>query len=275
MNDTTSVPRSTQRIYVMGAAMVLVLLSAYTFPQIDHALNPSARTPGLISFLGVGLSVLALTAVLLFMGLRGVLPRSRLFLAAAFGYNALLVLIKFALGPIALYAVSEQHGYIILSTDGIGVGGLAFPGVAAITAILYASAFFILYAVYNSRLKSRLGVPVRIERSFITLFVSMFVIAVVGGVTVIGLIGFLEYALSFLQVAVLGVLLAVALIGAISLCATTFREATERAVLLRNVTLLSTFAWVGLAFIAAYHILWLVFVLTLVSLWPLKAFSVK
>jgi len=46
-------------------------------------------------------------------------------------------------------------------------------------------------------------------------------------------------------------------------------------VILRNVTVLSTFAWIGLAFIAAYHIVWLVFVLTLISLWPLKAVSAK
>jgi hypothetical protein len=45
--------------------------------------------------------------------------------------------------------------------------------------------------------------------------------------------------------------------------------------MLRNVSLLSTFAWTGLAFIAAYHILWLIFLLTLISLWPLRAYTVK
>ena len=103
----------------------------------------------------------------------------------------------------------------------------------------------------------------------------MFVLAVVGGVTVIGAFGFLEYAFSLLYVAMIGILIAVALIGAIVMCSVAFREATEQAVILRNVTVLSTFAWIGLAFIAAYHIVWLVFVLTLISLWPLKAVSAK
>jgi hypothetical protein len=103
----------------------------------------------------------------------------------------------------------------------------------------------------------------------------MFVIAVVGGVTVIGLFGFLEYLTSLFYVAVLGLLLALALLGAVVLCTAAFHEATEQAVLMRNVTVLSSFAWVGLAFIAAYHIVWLVFVLTLVSLWPLKSMSLK
>jgi predicted ATP-dependent Lon-type protease len=98
---------------------------------------------------------------------------------------------------------------------------------------------------------------------------------VVGGVTVIGAFGFLEYALSLVYVLTVGILIAVALIAAIVLCSVAFREATEQAVVLRNVTVLSVFAWVGLAFIAAYHIVWLVFVLTLISIWPLKAISAK
>jgi len=233
------------------------------------------HTPGVISFVGVGLSVLALTALLLFAGLRGVLPRTAVFLAAAFGYNALLILVKFGLGPLALYAVSERQGFWILNTDTGGLGIFAFPGLAAITGILYGTAFFILYAVHRSRLRKRLGIPIRFEGRFLTLFITMFVIAVVGGVTMVGLFGFLEYVLSLLYMATLGLVLAFALLGALVLCSVAFREATEQSVLMRNVALLSSFAWVGLAFIAVYHIVWLVFVLTLVSLWPLKSVSMK
>ncbi len=263
------------RIYVVGAVFVLALIAAWAFPKVDRAFNPGMHTPGLISFIGVGLSVLALTALLLFAGLRGVLPRSAVFLAAAFGYNALLILVKFGLGPLALYATSEGQGFVILNTDYSGLGFFALPGLAAITGILYGTAFFILYAFYHSRLRTRLGIPIRLERRVLTLFISMFVIAVVGGVTVIGFFGFLEYLFSLFYVALLGLLLALALLGALVLCSVAFREATEQAVLIRNVTVLSSFAWVGLAFIAAYHIVWLVFVLTLVSLWPLKSMSIK
>jgi hypothetical protein len=263
------------RIYFVGSVFVLALISAWAFPMLDRALNPGLQTPGLVSFVGVGLSVLVVTALLLFAGLRGVLPRTAVFLGAAFGYNALLILVKFGLGPLALYAASEGQGFVILNTGSNGLGVLAFPGLAAITAILYGTAFFLLYAFFHSRLRTRLGIPIRLERRFLTLFITMFVIAVVGGVTVIGLFGFLEYLTSLFYVAVLGLLLALALLGALVLCTVAFHEATEQAVLMRNVTVLSSFAWVGLAFIAAYHIVWLVFVLTLVSLWPLKSMSLK
>jgi hypothetical protein len=98
----------------------------------------------------------------------------------------------------------------------------------------------------------------------------MFTLAVVGAVTTIGLLGFFEYTLTIAFAGVLGVLIAIALMGAVVLCSVAFKEASDQAVLMRNVAVLSTFAWIGLAFIAAYHILWLIFLLTLISLWPLR-----
>jgi hypothetical protein len=270
--SATAVRPRAQRIYAAAGVFALALIAGFVFPQLDRAVNPDATRPGVITFLGVGLAVLTLTGLMLFVGLRGVLPRTAVFFAAALGYNALLILVKFALGPLGLYAASVGQGFWILSDIG---GYLAFPGLAAITAILYAGAFFILYLFFRSDLRRRLGVPVRFEQRFVVLLLVMFMVAVVGGVTVIGAFGFLEYALSLVYVLTVGILIAVALITAIVLCSVAFREATEQAVMLRNVTVLSTFAWIGLAFIAAYHVVWLVFVLTLISIWPLKAISAK
>ena len=151
---------------------------------------------------------------------------------------------------------------------------LAYPGLAAIAAVLYGGAFFFIYLVFRYRLQWRLGIKVGFERRVIQLFVMMFVLAVVGGVTVIGLAGFIEYTLTIAFEGVLGALIGLALIGAVALCSLAFAEAEAQSVMLRNTTLLSTFAWIGLAFIAAYHILWLVFVLTLISIWPLRAYTI-
>lgn len=258
------------RIYVVGGVFLLALAAAWGFPQLDRALNPSSANPGLISFLGVGLSVLTLTVLLLFAGLRAILPRTGVFLAAAFGYNALLVLVKFGLGPLSLYAANESGGGFFVLTN-----QLAYPGLAAITAVLYGMAFVVLYAIFHSRLQRKLGISVALEARVVQLVVIMFILAVVGGITLIGLGGFLEYASSVLFASVIGILIAIALVGAVILCAVAFREARDEAVMLRNVSLFTTFAWVGLAFIAAYHILWLVFLLTLVSLWPLRAWNGK
>ena len=273
MATTAAVPTARRAYVTAGGILVAALAVAYVFPQLDKAANPTSTQPGVITFLGVGLSILALTAIMLFAGLRGQLPRTAIFLFSAFGYNALVVVVKFALGPGGLYAANKGEGFWILAGEGSDL--LAFPGVAAITAILYAGAFFFIYLWWRSDLRRRLGIPVRLESRFIVLLVVMFIIAVTGGLTVIGAFGFLEYAFSLVYDLGIGVLIAVALLAAIVLCSVAFREATEQAVLMRNVAVLSTLAWVGLAFIAAYHVVWLVFVLTLVSIWPLKTISAK
>jgi hypothetical protein len=257
------------RVSIALGGFLLAVFAAWGFPRLDHAVNPGSIQPGLISFLGVGLAVLALTALLLFAGVRGILPKTVVFVVAALGYNALLIAVKFSLSPAVLYAVQpfSTEGFLNVSN------ALTFPGLAAVAALLYGGAFFALYAIFHSRLQRRLGVTVALERRLVELFVVMFILAVVGGTTLVGLLGFVEYSLTIVFATVLGLAVAFALLGAILLCTLAFNEATEQAILLRDVSLLSTFAWVGLAFIAAYHILWLVFLLTLISLWPLRTFT--
>lgn len=262
--------------WIVAAVVVLAFVAAFGFPFLDRNLNPGATTPSVISFLGVGLAVLALTLVMLFAGLRGVLPRSGVFLGAMLGYNALLVLAKFGLGPLALYIQSENNGFFVLASGpGNVISFIAFPALAAITALLYALAFLLLYLYFRSSLRRRLGINPRIESGFTGLLIAMFAIGGVAAISLVGLYGLLEYLVSFLVVPILAGLLALALLAALVLCGVAFREANEQAVLMRDVTLLSSFAWIGLAFIAAYHILWLVFILTLIALFPLKAMNVK
>jgi hypothetical protein len=274
-------PATASWIALLGGFVVLGALAAWLSPVLDHALNPSATQPGVISFLGVGLTALALTALLLFYGLRRLLPRTGIFLGAAFGYNAILIAVKLGIGPITIYAQNNYYRAHALPKGAMGedpgfrylTDPSAYPFLAAIMALLYAGGFLFLYLIFHGRLRARLGLPIRLETRVLQLFVAMFVLAVVGGISATGLLGFLEYAGNVVFAGTAGLLIAGALIAAIALCSVAFYEASEQAALLRNVTLLSTFAWIGLAFIAAYHILWVVFLLTLISLWPLKPWA--
>lgn len=275
-------PRFTVAAVAWLAWLVVIgCLVAASAPGIDHALNPSATRPGLISFLGVGLTVLAMTMVLLLFGLRGMLPRTAVFAGAAIGYNALLIAVKLGLGPIAIYAQNDYYRTHALPAGQYGedpgfrflTSAWAYPGLAAMMAILYGGAFFILYILFVSRLQRKLGIPVALERRAVQLLIVMFCLAVAGAITVFGLLGFLEYAFSIVYAGAVALLIAVALVGAIALCSVAFRDAAEQAAAVRNVAALSTFAWIGLAFIAAYHIIWVVFLLTLISTWPLKPWA--
>jgi hypothetical protein len=63
---------------------------------------------------------------------------------------------------------------------------------------------------------------------------------------------------------------ALALAGAGSLAAISLNSVTERAEAVGDVVLLVTFFWVALYFIAIYHVLWVVYILALTALWPLR-----
>jgi hypothetical protein len=54
-----------------------------------------------------------------------------------------------------------------------------------------------------------------------------------------------------------------------------FRSAAERAQILGDAAVFVSFFWVGLAFLALYHALWVVYILVLTSIWPLKVVSAK
>ena len=243
-------------------------------PLIDRLANPGARQPGVITYLGVGLAVVMLTAVLLFAGLREVLPRSGVFAAAFLSYNALLITVKFVVAPVSLYRIAGDQGLSVLGSDAGGFGYIGFPLVTAMTAAAYGTAFFLLSLYYRSRLRTHLGIPVRFETGFVGLYLAMFLLGVAAAIS-LGWLAGLDYLVALLYASALALLLAFALVGALVLCGVAFNEATVQAALLRNVTLFSSFTWIGLAFIAAYHVLWLVFVLVIITIWPLKSLSVK
>jgi hypothetical protein len=39
---------------------------------------------------------------------------------------------------------------------------------------------------------------------------------------------------------------------------------------MRDIAILSSFAWVGLSLLLMYHVVWVIFTAILVSIWPLK-----
>jgi len=263
--------RARPNLAPQALVFVVAIGAAGLFPYLDRLANPSSDQPGLISYLGVGLSVLALTGVLLYAGLVGRLPRTMIFTGAVLGYSALLLLVKFVLAPMAVYGQAERSGLAFLGTTNGGLGYIVFPVLTAITAMLYSVAFWILAMVFRSRLRRRLGIPLRMERRFATLMIAVFTLGLVGGATGFGLLGFLEYGLALVLTGGIAVLIAIALLGALILCSAAFQEAEAQTLMLRDVTLFTGFAWVGLAFIAAYHVIWLVFILVVVTLWPTKS----
>jgi hypothetical protein len=72
-----------------------------------------------------------------------------------------------------------------------------------------------------------------------------------------------------------GAAIALALVLAAVLAYKAFDEVEKRAVRLGDATLLAGFFWLGLALILLYHVMWIVFFLTLVSIWPFRTYTPK
>jgi hypothetical protein len=86
--------------------------------------------------------------------------------------------------------------------------------------------------------------------------------------------GGLDY-LDFVFSSSVSLLIALALAGATALAALTFDATARRAHMLGDATLYMSVFWLGLYFLALYHVLWVVYVLVLTSIWPLKVVTPK
>ena len=73
----------------------------------------------------------------------------------------------------------------------------------------------------------------------------------------------------------LSFLIAVILACATAFAAMTFNSAADRARLVGDASVFVSFFWVGLYFLALYHVLWVVYVLVLTAIWPLKVVTPK
>ena len=81
--------------------------------------------------------------------------------------------------------------------------------------------------------------------------------------------------LDFVFTSSLSLMIGIVLACATALAAAAFNSAAERARLVGDASLFMSFYWIGLYFLALYHVLWVVYVLVLTSLWPLKVVTPK
>jgi hypothetical protein len=82
---------------------------------------------------------------------------------------------------------------------------------------------------------------------------------------------YLSFALTGLEAGAL----TVALFVATMLVGFAFRDASARARALGKSSMYVTVAWVAIAFVLVFHVLWIVFLLAVVAIWPLRTVTPK
>ena len=255
-----------------GAAVVATVPRLFIGPE----------GPRFAVFLVAGLTVIVLTA-----GLFGYIYRlgmgfGRTVLVLAAGYNALIAAVKLGLAPAALYQANREQ--VFDSSMGDPNSLWFYLGVGAGVLLLYLLVFGVMYRVFRRRFRRRSltsGAPPRQRGRWSRKYV------------VIGVVACVAFAASFLWVfpafyvglpalsylvyifSTFGAAITLALILAAVLAYRTFDEVEKRAVRLGDATLLASFFWLGLALILLYHVMWVVFLLTLVSIWPFRTYTPK
>ncbi len=235
--------------------------------------------PGFVIFLVAGVAVIVLTA-----GLFGFIDRlgmgfGRTVLVLAAGYNALIAVVKLGLAPAALYRANSVEPFDASVQDPNSL--IYYLAVGFGVLLLYVLVFGVMYRLFRRRfrrrsLSSEAPRDRRVPGKVLVIVVAVVALAVsflwVAPLLYVGLptLSYLAYIFS-----TFGVAIALALVLAAFLAYRTFDEVEKQAVRLGDATLLATFFWLGLALIVLYHVMWVVFLLTLVSIWPFQTYTPK
>jgi hypothetical protein len=261
------------KLIVAGALSIAVVT------LVPHSVASGADVPPAGMLLVTATIVGIVCAVLLFWGLHSDLGLPAKTAVYAVVFNVLVVLVKLGLAPRGFYEVNQVH--TIDSTFSID-NGLMATLAAGVVFFLYLGVYVILYRFFRARIEHLAPTdPVpRLPggRKIVTGVIVLTVLLVASGgallLVLIPLTAGVEY-LDFVFSSSLSVLIAVILACATALAALAFSSASDRARLVGDASLFMSFFWVGLSFLALYHVLWVVYVLVLTSIWPLKVVTPK
>lgn len=267
----------------------LSFLAIWFIPRIDKALFPGSEVPGVVTILGVGLAITLFVVAILYFAIKNSLNIPGQFLLFAVLYNVLVVIVKFSLAPYSLYVANQSRTFNSFFSAFEGSGGanpLILSAMTALVFLLYFVVFLGIYLYFKRKLSRELRAtdPQAIlapkhkgHKVLVVIGLALLVgiIILAGGSAIfmfpLFFAGFpaLEY-LGYVFSTWVSLFMALALIGAIYFVTGAFKSAREQALVLRDVSVLVSFFWIGAAFLFIYHALWVVYLLVLTALWPLR-----
>jgi hypothetical protein len=273
LRDASATPTLVLKLVVAG------LLSLGVVAIVPHTVSTADSLPPVGMLLTTATVVAVICGVLLFWGLRSDLGLPATVAVYAVVFNVLVIGVKLVLGPRGYYEVNQTKD--IDSTFAINESIMALFAAVFVFA-LYAAAYLVLYRVFRAKVahlspKDPLAVRLTGRKVVITVIVLTILIVATGGALLLvffPLIAGLEY-LDFVFSSSLSLLIAVMLACATAFAGLTFSSAADRARLVGDASVFVSFFWVGLYFLALYHVLWVVYVLVLTAIWPLKVVTPK
>ena len=271
-----------KRFPTLAVALALFGLAGTALVVAVPRLFAGSVRPGFTVFLLTGVAAIILTA-----GLFGYIYRlgmgfGRTVLVLAAGYNALIAAVKLGLAPAALYQANREQAFDAAFGDPNDLW--FYLGVGSGILLLYLLVFGVMYGVFKRRFRRR-SLPSEPPPEQSGRWSNGAI--VLGAVAIVALaasflwimpvvyVGFPTFSYLFYIFSTFGAAITLALILAAVLAYKSFDEVEKRAVRLGDATLLASFFWLGLALILLYHVMWVVFLLTLVSIWPFQTYTPK
>jgi hypothetical protein len=271
-----------KNLSTLMVALVLFGLAGSAVMVAVPGLFAGPVRPEFTVFLVAGVAAIVMTAGFFAYIYRLGMGFGRTVLVLAAGYNALIAAVKLGLAPAALYQANRQQAFDAAFGDPNGLW--FYLGVGSGVLLLYVLVFGVMYRVFRRRfrrhsLPSEPPLEHRGRWSNRSLVVGAIVIVAFAAsflwIMPLVYVGFPTFSYLLYIFSTFGVVITLALILAAFLAYKGFDEVEKRAVRLGNASLLASFFWLGLALILLYHVMWVVFLLTLVSIWPFQTYTPK
>jgi hypothetical protein len=271
------VPAPIFRTSLLLKLVIAAALSLAIVVLVPRTVTGSGAVPPVRMLLVTATLVGLICAAALFWGIRSDLKLPTKVAVYTVAFNALVIVVKLVLAPHGYYQVNQ-----VTEVDTPIDNGFAAVLAAVLVFALYLVAYVVLYRLFRRRIEHLSGLD-PLPRLFgsrglvVSVVIGVLLLVGSGGAILIVLLPFfggLEY-LGFIFSSTVSGLIALALAGATSLAALAFDASSDRARVVGDATLFMSFFWVGLYFLALYHVLWVIYVLVLTSIWPLKVVTTK
>jgi hypothetical protein len=273
IRDASLTPALVLKLAVAGTLSLAVVIF------VPRTVSSSGDVPPVGMLLTTATIVGVICAALLYWGLRSDLGLPATAAVYAVAFNVLVIVVKLGLAPHGFYEVNQSRDLDGLFS--IDNGLMAMVAAAAIF-VLYVAVYLVLYRYLRVKVE-HLAPDDPIPRFVsgrglvIAAVVGTFLLIASGGALLLVLVpiaaGF-DYV-NFVFSSSLSLMIGVILACATVLAAAAFNSTADRARLVGDASVFMSFFWVGLYFLALYHVLWVVYVLVLTSIWPLKVVTPK
>lgn len=240
-----------------------IAVGAVGIATVLNVQDRGGSTPPSSTFAAVGIvmSVVALVTVLGATRRTGVPWRAAIAFAGGF---AAIMLAKFAFGPTALFQGNATT--VIQNQAGASPGGLVVD-IGIVVGLLYVLAVWALVVFFRPAPPPdgpRWGPVLALGAlSLGAIFLS--------GVLETAGVQYIGWALTGLEATAIGL----ALFVASGLVGLAFHDTAARSRAVGTTSMYLTVAWIVVAFLLVFQILWIVFLLAVVSIWPLRSVTPK